>query len=372
MQEVIFWTWDITSHTISVFEKINKVLKVKVVFTKYDTRRLGCLPLKDLELVHIQSKNEVDAIIAQTRDAVHINNALKVFNDEGILLLNYALRELLKRKYFCIALFQEQYYWWGWKGWLRRLKWSWIFNFSYARRLKAIGCTGWTGIEAHRKAFVPKHKLFDFIYSVPSIDFYLNKPIVYQIDPAEEKVRFVFVGQLVNRKSIIELITVFNSINKNYELNIIGNGALHDSILSKIEKNEKIHLLGKLMPADVRNILSKSDVLILPSKSEGWGCVVNEALMSGCRVIVSSVVGARALVDRERTRGDIFVSKDWDDLRRCIIRSIQRGSLSSKERQNIIAWAKCISPQKEASYFEEIINYYNGIIKQKPIAPWSF
>mgnify|MGYP001781103304 FL=1 len=74
MQEVIFWTWDITSHTISVFEKINKVLKVKVVFTKYDTRRLGCLPLKDLELVHIQSKNEVDAIIAQTRDAVHIRS----------------------------------------------------------------------------------------------------------------------------------------------------------------------------------------------------------------------------------------------------------------------------------------------------------
>lgn len=370
MQEVIFWTWDITSHTISVFEEINKTSKVKVVFTKYDTRRLGCLPLKDLELVHIQSKNEVDAIIAQTKDAIHINNALKVFNDEGIQLLNYALRKLLKRKYFCIALFQEQYYWWGWKGGLRRLKWGWIFNFSYARRLKAIGCTGWTGMEAHRKALVPNHKLFDFIYTVPT--FESNRLIADNSNLKEEKVRFAFVGQLIDRKSIIELIDIFNSIEADYELNIIGEGILRNHVLSKIEENGKIHLLGKLMPADVRNILSKSDVLILPSKSEGWGCVVNEALMSGCRVIVSSVVGARALVDRERTRGDIFVSKDWDDLRRCIIRSIQRGSLSSKERQNIIAWAKCISPQKEASYFEEIINYYNGIIKQKPIAPWSF
>ena len=367
MQEVIFWTWDITFHTISVFEEINKISKVKVFFTKYDTRKLGCLPLKDLEIVHIQSKSEVDAIIAQTKDAIHINNALKVFNDEGILLLNYALRKLLKRKYFCIALFQEQYYWWGWKGWLRRLKWAWIFNFSYARCLKAIGCTGWTGMEAHRKALVSNHKLFDFIYTVPTFNF--DRQVVD--GRKEEKVKFAFVGSLVDRKSIIELIDIFNSIEEDYELNIIGEGILRNYIFSKIEENGKIHLLGKLMPVEVRNVLLNSDALILPSKSEGWGCVVNEALMSGCRVIVSSVVGARALVDKEEIRGSIFVNKDWADLRRCIIRSIQRGILSAKERQDIALWAKCISPQSEASYFEKIINYYQGKRKREPDAPWS-
>ncbi len=369
MQEVIFWTWDITSHTINVFEEINKTSKVKVFFTKYDTRKLGCLPLKDLEIVHIQSKSEVDAIIAQTKDAVHINNALKVFNDEGIQLLNYALRKLLKRKYFCIALFQEQYYWWGWKGGLRRLKWGWIFNFGYARHLKAIGCTGWTGMEAHRKALVPNHKLFDFIYTVPTFDS--NRLMAGNSNLKEEKVRFVFVGQLIDRKSIIELIDIFNSIEADYELNIIGEGILRNHILSKIKENGKIHLLGKLMPADVRNILSNSDALILPSKSEGWGCVVNEALMSGCRVIVSSVVGARALIDKKETRGEIFINNGWSDLRRCIIKSIQRGILSASERQGIALWAKCISPQSEACYFEEIVNYYQGKRAGKPKAPWS-
>lgn len=232
-----------------------------------------------------------------------------------------------------VSLYLEQYYYWGIKGLFRRLKWGWLFNFSYARKIKALGCCGYTGVEAHREAFVPRKKLFDFIYTVPTSDSYLiNTPsstymntddIMGRTTKSHPKL-FVFVGQLSDRKSIIELITVFNSISSDYELYIIGDGFHKNKVLEFAANNDKIHYLGKLSPIEVRQVLSSSDCLVLPSKLEGWGCVVNETLMCGCRVIASSVVGARALIGKHNDRGQIFENLNWSDLRSCILTEINK------------------------------------------------
>ena len=119
--------------------------------------------LKNINLVKISNREEVDKIIDVTKDCIHVNRALKLYDSESIIIFNYALRRMLKENYFVVSLFLEQYYYWGIKGLLRILKWGWLFNFGYARKLKALGCCGRTGIEAHRKAFVSRKKLFDFV-----------------------------------------------------------------------------------------------------------------------------------------------------------------------------------------------------------------
>ena len=63
----------------------------------------------------------------------------------------------------------------------------------------------------------------------------------------------------------------------------------------------------------VRQELLKSDVLILPSKFDGWGCVVNEALQCGLRVIVSDACGAHSLIQENHDLGEVFESENWAD-----------------------------------------------------------
>ena len=365
-------------HVTSMFEELGKIRNVTIVYYSKGNRDLGELPFKNIKLLHVTNKAEVDDILNNTKNCIHINRSVKQYsNVVGSELFNYALRRLLKHKYFVITIYMEQYYWWGIKGFLRRIKWGYLFKFGYLRKYKGIGCCGSTGLDAHRKAWIPSHRLFDFIYTVPTSDSYLlqssnindtnncNSALQYYKRKGK---KFVFIGSLINRKSIIELIEVFNSIADDYELNIIGTGPLNNQITSLIANNNKIHLLGKLMPLQVRDVLKQSDTLILPSKLEGWGCVINEALMSGCRVIVSNVVGARALIDKEETRGQIFKSCNWQDLKRCIIKEINRKN--SDDKQHIAAWAKAIYPQTEAIYFIQILEYIQGKA-EKPLSPWA-
>lgn len=262
----------------------------------------------------------------------------------------------------------EQYYYWGIKGLLCRLQWGYLFNIGYARKIRAIGCCGSTGIMAHRKAWVIQNRLFEFIYTVPTSDSYLIKydshTNVKNITQGGKK--FVFVGSLIDRKSIIELIKVLNSIKGEYEFNIVGEGLMMQHVKALIQENDKIHFLGKMMPCEVRDVLEQADTLILPSKLEGWGCVVNEALMAGCRVIVSDVVGARALIDKEGTRGQVFKNCDWADLEKCLVMELK----VKTAKESIKKWSRNICPATEAEYFIKIVEYYNGKSRTKPTVPW--
>ncbi|WP_140184585.1 glycosyltransferase, partial [Vibrio parahaemolyticus] len=69
-----------------------------------------------------------------------------------------------------------------------------------------------------------------------------------------------------------------------------GTGPLLDSFLLK--KYETIEFLGYVDNALLGEFYQKSDAFILPSTSEPWGLVVEEALINGLPVIVSNKVGS--------------------------------------------------------------------------------
>ena len=152
---IIFWAESLYMHTSCMFEELGKLTDVTGVYYNRGNRDFGNLPLRSIKLVKISNREEADKIIDETKDCIHVNRALKLYDSEGIIIFNYALRRMLKENYFVVSLYLEQYYYWGIKGVLRRLKWGWLFNFGYARKLKALGCCGYTGVNAHRKAFVP-------------------------------------------------------------------------------------------------------------------------------------------------------------------------------------------------------------------------
>lgn len=106
----------------------------------------------------------------------------------------------------------------------------------------------------------------------------------------------LYVGQLIKRKGLKELIGGFEKIsfsNKRITLVIVGEGKLGKEIESFINDRPevKIRLLGYLGYNKLPEAYALADVLILPSKEEVWGLVVNEALASGIPVLVSKFAG---------------------------------------------------------------------------------
>lgn len=376
MKGIVFWTSYICMHSSSVFEYVGEKMEVIIACASNEYGTFGSLNLKNIKIYQVKDKADVNHLIELLHfptEYIHVNGCLKAY--PGIEQFGYALRKLLKLKCIVLALNVEQFQWWGGKGLLRRMQWFYLYNIGIGKNIKAIGCTGDSSIEAHQKAFVSRKRLFDFIYTVPSPQSYLLEQVsnsnLPNVANGESGCKFVYVGQIISRKCVIEMVKVFKSLNiVDYSLEIIGGGDKENELIDIIKDNRRIHYWGKIAPSAVRKILLQTDVLIQPSKLEGWGCTVNEGLMMGNRVLISDAVGSRSLINNREWLGTTFRSGNWKDLRTKIIVEIKRGKRSMDEREKIRDWAECIYPEKEADYLIEVINYYMGKSQTKPVAPW--
>jgi glycosyltransferase involved in cell wall biosynthesis len=103
--------------------------------------------------------------------------------------------------------------------------------------------------------------------------------------------RFLFVGQLIERKGIDVLLRAFADLN-HAELLIAGDGPLREGVLAASSRDSRVTVHGHLEPKALDDLYRQADVFVLPSLYETWGLVVNEALGRGLPVVVTDQVGA--------------------------------------------------------------------------------
>lgn len=116
-----------------------------------------------------------------------------------------------------------------------------------------------------------------------------------------EPLRFIYIGRLSPEKNVEFMMDAFKNVP--YELLLIGDGVLRKQL--EIHQRENIKFLGYINNEEVLNILASGDCFILPSLSEPWGLVVEEALISGIPVIVSNHVGCHGDIVNNRN-GIVF------------------------------------------------------------------
>ncbi|KKA44117.1 glycosyltransferase family 4 protein [Salinivibrio sp. KP-1] len=104
-----------------------------------------------------------------------------------------------------------------------------------------------------------------------------------------------FVGSLCKRKGVDDLLKALARYNKNKKITLLligpDYGDIEDlnSLINEVNKNPmcSVHALGER--SDAKNIIAESDMLCLPSYSEGMPNVVIEALSLGVPVLASNI-----------------------------------------------------------------------------------
>lgn len=128
---------------------------------------------------------------------------------------------------------------------------------------------------------------------------------------------FLYVGRLAEVKNLSLLISVFNEL-PDLILTIIGTGPLRETL--ETSSKENIRFLGAKNNKELPTYYKEADVFVIPSKSETWGLVVEEALNNGTPVIVSSAVGCADSIVTPYSTGLVFESGDKESLKQTILR----------------------------------------------------
>lgn len=141
---------------------------------------------------------------------------------------------------------------------------------------------------------------------------------------------FIYVGRLSPEKNLKLLIQAFNELKKKnpkaekWGLIVVGDGPQKEELktLASDLKVDGIVFTGSTSWDEVPKIMAVCDVFVLPSISEPWGLVVNEAMACGLPVVVSKRAGAYWDLVRDGENGFGFDPERKDELVRILDRLV--------------------------------------------------
>ncbi|HHV55866.1 MAG TPA: glycosyltransferase [Firmicutes bacterium] len=173
-------------------------------------------------------------------------------------------------------------------------------------------------------------------------------------------VRFLFVGQFLERKGVRELLEAFSYVSPEAaSLTIVGYGPLEAELRSMVANKgmANVHFAGRTTTlSEAARYYAEADVFVMPSLVEVWGLVVNEALASGLYALASNRAGATPdLIQLAPVEvGRSFDPGDPEDFRDALLQAIERVR-SGIDRQAIARWGRANTPERYAAKIHEAL-----------------
>jgi glycosyltransferase involved in cell wall biosynthesis len=166
-------------------------------------------------------------------------------------------------------------------------------------------------------------------------------------------IRILCVGNLIPRKdfiTVVRAIAVSKHV-KRLRLDIAGEGIERHKLekeISKLGLVEHINLLGVQKHEEVEVLLSRADLFVISSLSEGRPNVLIEAMASELPIVGSNIDGVTEILNHN-TNGTLFQAGDHIELARMLDKLIEDNELrlriANEARRTIIkselTWATC-------------------------------
>lgn len=136
----------------------------------------------------------------------------------------------------------------------------------------------------------------------------------HELDLREGALLVAFVGRLIPEKGVRQIIDASRSrelAERGIVFALAGSGPLENEV--RDAQGAGLRYLGRLSRRDTSALLQASDLLCLPTRSEGFSTTLLEAAACGCPAVVTDVGGARELIPDE-SHGTIIDSMGTDSI----------------------------------------------------------
>lgn len=178
--------------------------------------------------------------------------------------------------------------------------------------------------------------------------------------PRRDGVTFLFCGQMIPRKGIDLLLGAFDRLvfeGGDVRLRLVGREAELPQWLRKVSTaaRERIAYEGFHAPEDLPRCYVDADVFVIPSRHDGWGVVVNQALASGLPVLASDQVGAACDLVESGVNGLLFPAGDGEALYRAMREVVSHPEMLSQWSVRASECAKSLTPEVGAQHLVDVI-----------------
>lgn len=220
----------------------------------------------------------------------------------------------------------------GWRGMLR----AWMYKYyalKYRKHLSCLLAMGDRGVKAYTWAGFPQERVFNFHYVIET-------PILKALPSySENLLELAYIGSFCERKGIDLLFKALPTLpQKAWRLHMVGNDLSdgeYKKLAQELKIDDKIVWHGVMPNSEISLFLQKVDLLVLPSRFDGWGAVVNEALQSGTPVVCSDAAGAACVCNG--ILGEHFKASDLESLTKTLTRRVDTSKKISLSTRKAIA-----------------------------------
>ena len=188
-----------------------------------------------------------------------------------------------------------------------------------------------------------------------------NGADVLHLVPAEIKLnkqpRLVFAGRFVFQKNPLAIIKILSQLKDlDWTCTMLGDGPMFEDVKKEIAKHDMtacFNLPAWVTPEDVLTQFSKSDILFMPSFSEGLPVVGVQALAKGLAIVASRIGGFQDLVDHEKN-GCLIEVHDHLSFSKALRELISSPELLLQFRKSSIEKSRDFDIQKVVDKYQSI------------------
>ncbi|MBN9660801.1 MAG: glycosyltransferase [Acidobacteria bacterium] len=147
---------------------------------------------------------------------------------------------------------------------------------------------------------------------------------------------FLYVGRLAAEKNLMRLLEAFAIYRRgggNWNLMLAGGGPAEGELKKKADEEgvtASVRFMGARPPAALLQCYAWAECLVLPSWSEPWGLVVNEAMAAGLPALVSNRCGCVDDLIEQGGNGWLFEPGDVGAITDCLWKMTRLDSTARK------------------------------------------
>lgn len=235
-------------------------------------------------------------------------------------------------------------------------------GFKYRDKLDGVFAMGTLGVKAY------KHwahgKVYPFLYP----KFNVISTSENEASNPATPLKVLYVGQLDRRKGIDILLNVFQSLPESIHLDVVGdNGDIKCEMQNLMSKMPNVSYQGVWNSAEVARRTADYDLCVVPSRYDGWGMYVMEAIEAGVGVITTDQTGSKDLVYASGA-GVVVEAGSLTSLKNAFQSVIDNPKITLEWKRNANIYKKQIERDCVGNYFLQIVSSSDSVPSVK--CPW--